>query len=76
MKHIIEKKKNGCISKITITELEYLDDFSPVEIEIYEEYFEPESEHPENETACFKFYDKKELSKFIGALLHVQSKIK
>lgn len=76
MKHIIEKNRSGLKSKITITERDYESNFTPIEIEISKEFLEPESDFPETTISSFTFYEKKDLSKFIGVLLHVQSKMK
>ena len=77
MKHILEKTDSfNCKHKITIIESEHEKDYNTVRIEIIEEYHEDHM--PENEflKSTYVFREKKELSKFIGVLLHVQSKMK
>lgn len=77
MKHILEKIDSlGCNQKIIVTERNHEKDFFLVGLDIIQEYHEDGM--PENETlkASYTFREKKELSSFIGALLHVQSKMK
>jgi putative lipoic acid-binding regulatory protein len=76
MKHVLEKMDSfGCNHKITVIERTN-EKFTSATVEIIEEY--KEDEMPKNEVlkASFTFREKKDLSSFIGVLLHVQSKMK
>lgn len=77
MKHILERKDSfNCNQKITVIENDYEDNFKTVRLEIRQEYHEDDMSENEVSHSSYTFRDKKELSSFIGVLLHVQSKIK
>jgi len=71
MKHILEKVKDGRSTKITVTENDYEKDYNPISITI-----ENEEDGKCLGSAYYVFHEKKDLSKFIGLLLHVQAKMK
>lgn len=77
MKHILEKKDSfNCNQKITVIESDYEGNFKTVRLEIREEFKEDGMSENEVLQSSYTFREKKELSSFIGVLLHVQSKIK
>ena len=71
MKHILTEKTGNLIQEITISEDEITKDYQQVFLEIAN--YEDENI---KDRAFYIFSEKKELSKFIGVLLHIQSKMK